>query len=254
MYLFEAALNGLPLSAIAQEILLLDIEEPEPEETSQTDDRALHHGTRRSEWNRKNLTVRLRMMIRTQNILHRTKIMQDVTQWAARGGWLTINTRPGQRLRVQAGKLPTLGSALKWTSEIEIAFRAYERPFWEDETPTSVTITGNGSLRFAGAVSSCPVEVLAVNKGDAPLTSILFSCGDTFIKLDALTLAAGETVSITYTDDDLLTILAGGQTALSTRTADSDDDLLAVPCTDNEVSVTADQPVSVTFRVRGRWL
>lgn len=254
MYLFEAALDGLPLSAIAQEILLLDIDEVEPDEGSHTDSRALHHGERRSEWKRKHLAVKLRMMIRTQNILHRTKIMQDVTQWAARGGWLTINTRPGQRLRVQADKLPTLGSAHKWTREIEITFKAFERPYWEDESLTSVTITNSGSLRFAGAVSSCPIEVSAVNMGTETLTNVLFNCGTTYIKLDGLELPAGEKVSISYTDDDLMTITAAGTSALSNRTADSDDDLLAEPTMDNEISVTADQPVSATFKARGRWL
>lgn len=253
MYLFEAALDGKPLTAIAPELLLLDIQEAEPKEDSQSTPRAMHHGSLRFGWARRSLKVTLICMIRTQHIEHRTQVMQQVAAWAANGGWLTINTRPGQRLRVAAEKLPTIGSANKWTDEIKIELVAFERPYWEMINAASAVITDAGVLRFGGMLPTSPAEVSAVNLGTEAMTSITFRCGETAITLSGLKLAAGKTVSITYTDADLMQILADGASALSCRTADSDDDLQAAILTDNPISVTADQPVSATFSVRGRF-
>jgi hypothetical protein len=72
--------------------------------------------------------------------------------------------------------------------------------------------------------------------------------------LTGLSLAAGKTAVIAYTDDDLLVIREDGESALDKRTADSDDDLIAITREMNTISITADQDVQAVFSARGRYL
>lgn len=254
MYLFDAALDGQALSAIAPEILLLDVIERPVQEDKQTAARALRPGLRLAHRMRQSLSVELVIMIRERNVRRRAAVMRSVAEWAWGGGWLTVNTHPGERLRVAAEEQPVTGSAAAWTDKITITLTAYERPYWEADEATETTITDAGMLRFPGGAVDSVVEVTATNTGADALTTITFGCGSTTITLEGLSVPAEESVAIAYTDDDIMTITAAGASALSSRTAESDDDLRAVPNEDNAVSVSADQSVSATFRARGRWL
>lgn len=254
MFLFDAALDGQALSAIAPEILLLDVIELPQKEEKQTAARALHPGLRLAHRIRQSLTVELIVMVRSTNARRRAAVMRAVTDWAWRGGWLTLNTHPGERLRVVADEMPSTGSAAAWTDKITISLTAYERPYWEADDATEVSITDEGVLRFPGGAVDSVVEVTATNTGADALTMITFRSSGTSITLEGLSVPAGESIAISYTDDDIMTITAAGISALGNRTAESDDDLRAVPNEDNAVSVIADQSVSATFRARGRWL
>lgn len=254
MFLFEVALDGHSLSAIAPEILLLDVIERPVQEDKQTAARALHPGLRLAHRLRQSLSVELVIMIRERNVRRRAEVMRAVTEWAWGGGWMTVNTHPGERLRVAADEPPATGSAAAWTDKITITLTAYERPYWEADEATETTITNAGTLRFPGGAVDSVVEVTATNTGADALTTITFGCGGTTITLEGLSVPVGESVAIAYTDDDIMTITAAGESSLNSRTAESDDDLRAVPNEDNAVSVSADQSVSATFYARGRWL
>lgn len=254
MFLFEASLDGQSLSAIAPDILLLDVIERPVREDKQTAARALHPGLRLAHRMRQSLSVDLVIMIRDRSVRRRAEVMRSVAEWAWGGGWLTVNTHPGERLRVAAEEQPVMGSSAAWTDKITITLTAYECPYWEADEATEVTITDEGTLRFPGGAVDSVVEVTATNTGADALTTITFGCGSTTITLEGLSVPAGESVAIAYTDDDIMTITAAGASALSSRTAESDDDLRAVPNEDNAISVSADQSVSATFYARGRWL
>lgn len=253
MHRFDAAINGVSLSGLDPYIMLADIDERPPEYRQELAARAIRSGQRINARMRLSLTVALKIHITTPSILTRSHVMQRLAEWVGDGGWLTINTRPGQRLYVYPDPMPALGSHLAWTDEIEVTLTAYERPYWEQAFPTVAVIVDNGVLTPTGTMPEAYVEVDVINNGDGNLTTLTATCATTHIKLEGLAVPPGEHVRISYTDKDVLTITAAGASALANRTAESHDDLIAHVRKSNDISVTADQAVSATFMARGRY-
>lgn len=250
---FDAAMNGQSLAALAPEIIVRDICEQVAEVDATTVRRANRTGQRVSDKFRTALSVRIVYNIRAYDIVRRTQIRDMIADWAGDGGWLTINTRPNQRLYVHVVNPTAVDSALKWTQDLTMTLTAYERPYWEDQLPVSVMTTDTGTLYPAGTVRDTYVECDVLNIGDSDLTALKLTCGDTHITLEGISVPTGERVVIAYTDDDLLTITAAGVSALGNRTADSSDDLMAYTRKSNVISATGDQSVSAVFTARGRW-
>lgn len=249
---FDAYLNGVSFAQLDPAIILCDIVEKPPKEDRDEAKRALHPGTRISSRTRRSLPVELIFCIREYDIQARARVMDKVAEWAGDGGWLTVNTRPGQRLYVTP-ELPALGSSLKWTEDITLTLTAYERPYWEQQWPTTAIITESGSLCPTGTFPTAYVECDVTNTGDADLTILTLTCADTFITLEGLAVPHGEHVKVHYTDDDIFRITAAGASALANRTAESHDDLIAFARRSNAIAVAADQPVSAVFSARGRY-
>lgn len=250
---FDALLDGVSVCDIDPAIILTDITEDAPETDMETYRRSIHHGTRVAARIRRSLSVRLHLMLREYDVHARAALADRLAEWAANGGWLTINTRPNQRLRVTLKDPPRLGSSLKWTDPVEMVLTAYEQPYWQQQWPTKAIITDSGSISPVGTVPEAYVECDVTNAGEGDLTTITMRCGDTAITLTGLTVAAGEHVVLAYTNDDLLTITAGGASAMANRTAESSDDLVAITRQANDISVDADQAVSAIFSTRGRY-
>lgn len=253
MHRFDAAINGVSLSGLDPHIMLADIDERTPECRQELAARAIHDGQRISARQRRSLSVALKIYITTENILTRSYVMQRLAEWVGDGGWLTVATRPNQRLYVYPDPFPALGSHLAWTDEIEVVLTAYERPYWEQTYPTVAVITDIGVITPTGTLPEAYVEVDAINVGNGELTEITLTCADTQISLTGLHVPAGGHIIISYTDRDVMTITAGGESALANRSAESHDDLIARIRTANAISVTADQAVSAVFRARGRY-
>lgn len=250
---FDATLNGVSVAMLDPAIILVDIIEDKPEMTVETFRRSIRHGTRVSSRIRRSLTVRLQLQLREYDVDARTALMDRVADWAGSGGWLMINSRPAQRLHVTVTDPPHMGSSLKWTDMIEIALTAYEQPYWEQVWPTKAIITENGSIRPSGTYPEAFVECDVTNAGNGEMTRLVVRCGNTHMTLEGISVSPGGHAAIAYTDEDLLTITAGDASALSNRTADSNDDLVAITLKNNDISVTADQTVSAVFSVRGRY-
>lgn len=248
---FEATLNGVAFSNIDEKLILRDIEEMRPRETQNESPRATYPGTRVSSRVRRALSVRLIFCVREYDITKRADVLDKVAKWAANGGWLTINSRPGQRLYVRPDEMPSMGSSLKWTDDMYMTLTAYENPFWEDATAT--TITANGYLKPEGTYPMAYVSCDITNTAQAALTTLTINCGSTKIRLEGLYLTNGQTVSIGYTDDGILQITANGVSALAKRTPDSSDDLMIRSGVSTWVSVTANTTVSRVFSTRGRY-
>lgn len=84
------------------------------------------------------------------------------------------------------------------------------------------------------------------------------AAGGTRMAFEGLNMAAGESLSATYTEDGLLALGIRGadgavRSAMMARTADSDDDVTLMPGA-NEIAMRADGAVRITARARGRWL
>lgn len=253
MHRFDAAINGVSLSGLDPYILLADIDERPPEYRQELAARAIRSGQRISARTRLSLPVALKIHITTPHILTRSHVMQRLAEWVGDGGWLTINTRPDQRLYVYPDPAPSMGSHLSWTDEIEVTLTAYERPYWEQAFPAIAVIAEQGSICPIGTVPDAYVEVDVTNSGEGDLTTLTVTCATTRIKLEGLAVPPGEHVKIAYTDKDVLTITAAGVSALANRTADSHDDLIAYTRQSNIITVEADQSVTAEFSARGRW-
>lgn len=260
---YDAALNGLSMSDIAEEILIRDIVERPPKVDQQVTHRALRHGSRVSGVIRRSLSVEIIYNVRAYAESRRAEILDMVARWAIGGGWLTISTRPLLRLYVRPEVYPSASSSLKWTEDLMLTLTAYEQPYWEERMPAALAVEAvqdgdsyafSGTINPRGTVPAVPVTLTLTNTGAAALTQLTITAADTRITLEGLSVQPGESVAISYTDDDILAITGGGASILSARTAESSDELLIRPGHPNPISVTADAPLTGRIEARGRWL
>lgn len=251
LHLFDATLRGKSFSTISDLVFLEDIEEQKPEEDRVETKRANRPGMFVTSQQRRKLPIKFTAHIVAYDIEQRAALADKVSEWVGEGGFLTINSRPEQRIFVRPSERPSLGSSLKWNDKITFTLTAYENPFWEDVT--AKTLTGNGSLNPGGTYPTAYVSCNITSTAQAAITTITVTCGNTHITLEGLYITNGKTVSIGYTDEGILQITANGKSALANRTPDSSDDLMIPSGVNSQVSVTANASVSRVFSTRGRY-
>ena len=239
---YSAWLDGLPLHEIDPTIYILDIQEEPAQMDVSTAAKAGGFGRFVVMRQRQTLSVTISFAIREYDVTRRKAIMQKVVTWAKGGKYLSINDRPGQRLRVEVDELPTIASALRWTQELSITFTAYAFPFWENDYADSMTTSGAASMMVMGDADAAPVDV-----------SITPSGSSVTVKADKTTITLHDVsgnIEISHGDDGILRITSSGESILSHRTPESSDDLTATPGRVNELFVEGG---TATFRVRGVW-
>ena len=253
---YLAALDGVELSAIAPEIIVTDITHNAPVREVRASDIAGRNGKLYTRTVTSSTGVTVSFEIHTQDVRRRAAIMEDVQRWAMPGGVLTTSDRPDRVLRVVCESLPTIGSAQKWTGTCSIGFVAYAVPFWEDETPRRVSITGNGrkSLFVPGFAAPASVEAKVTNTGSGAISTVTLTAGDTTMTFAGLALGAGQTMTIAHNARGLLTAHIGGASVLGKRTAASSDELELEPGKNATLSVATGGTASTTFEVRGRYV
>ena len=235
-------LDGLALHEIDPAIYITDIQEQPAQMNVQTVPRANGDGLFVARRNRDSISVLVKLAIREYDVALRKGIMQKIVTWARAGKYLSINDRPGQRLRVTVDTMPTITSALKWTQELSIVFTAYALPYWENEEPETLTTSGTASMVVPGDAERALVDVTIVPTGN----TVTVSAGNTSITLNGVS----DVVEISHGDDGILRIVSQGESILSKRTPESTDDLLAVPGQENAFAASG---CVATFRVRGVW-
>ena len=252
---YMAALGGVELSAIAPEIIVTDITHNAPIREVRASDIAGRNGKLYTRTVTSSTGVTVSFEIHTQDVRRRALIMEDVQRWAMPGGVLTTSDRPDRVLRVVCESLPTVGSAQKWTGVCSIGFVAYAVPFWEDETPRLVNITGNGSknLFVPGFAAPASVEAKVTNTGSGTISSVTLTAGDTSMTFAGVALGAGQTMKLSHDARGLLTARIGSASVLDKRTAASSDELELDPGKNAALSVTTNGTASTTFEVRGRY-
>lgn len=194
-------------------------------------------------------TVTVSFEIREYNTQRRQIVAQSVAKWAMKGGWLTTSDRDGMRMRVKCTKLPAINSVMRWLEAVQVEFTAFEVPYWTSVEPVKA-ILNNGDTKtlINGGVRKTYAEVSVA--ANAALTSLTVAVGNTSITLEGLSVAGGDTVTISYTEDrHILEIKHGTTSILNKRTAGSADDLIAEPG-ENEVSFTASGTASCTVSIR----
>ena len=253
---YLVALDGVELSAIAPEIIVTDITHNAPVREVRTSDIAGRNGKLYTRTVTSSAGVTVSFEIHTPDVRRRAAIMEDVQRWAMQGGVLTTSDRPDRMLRVVCESLPTVGSAQKWTGTCSIGFVAYAVPFWEDEAPHRVSITGNGSksLFVPGFAAPASVEATVKNTGSGTISTVTLTAGDTSMTFAGLALGAGQTMTLGHDARGLLTALIGGASVLDKRTATSSDELELDPGKHATLAVTTDGTASTTFEVRGRYV
>lgn len=246
---YEAFMDGVPLSSIAPEIIVLDIVEKEAKNNQETYTMASGGGSRYFRSDRESLTVSVKVEIHAYGVQRRQDIMEQIHLWM-KGKYLSVNTRPGKRLAVRVESAPVVPSALKWTQEITMNFVSRETPFWESDMPTRLIMrgtSGNGFLRPAGTVEEVPMELHVLNTGSGVMGRFMASVRGKEIVFENLGLEQGDEIKLEYVD--------GVQfLPVEKRTAESADDLFVKCNEQNEVHFEADQEAEVTFIARGRYI
>lgn len=252
---YEAWLNKKGLSTIDPSIYILDIAYSTPRMMTNTVDIAGRNGQRVISRLARNTSVVITIEIHEQDTARRQDVCRRVQEWAMQGGILTTRDRNGQRLCVICESPPDISSALKWTQALKMTFTAYEQPFWEDENPRSVTISGAGekSLYVPGIGAQTRVEATVSNTSGGIVNALTLKAGSTTMAFSGLGLANGAALEIGYDEKGLLTIHSAGVSKLSCRTAVSDDDLMIETGKHEKMSVSG-ADVTATFRARGLYL
>ena len=253
---YMVGLDGVELSAIAPEIIVTDITHNAPVREVRASDIAGRNGKLYTRTVTSSTGVTVSFEIHTPDVRRRASLMEEVQRWAMPGGVLTTSDRPDRVLRVVCESPPTIGSAQKWTGVCSIGFVAYAVPFWEDETPRRVSITGNGSktLFVPGFAAPAGVEAKVTNTGSSSISSVTLTAGETSMTFAGVAVEAGKTMTIAHDMRGLLTARIDGTSVLDKRTPESSDELELDPGKHATLSVTTDGTASTTFEVRGRYV
>ena len=251
----EAWIDGVALSSVGP-FLIQQVYEDAPALEITEGERPGRSGQLLITRKRQTLQVAIELVIAERfDLMLRTHHLEVLAQWA-QGHILELSNHPGRRLAVACTGEPTLNEARNYASKIRIEFTAYEVPYWEDTSVTSVTLSGDDEeddLLIPGTVlAPVSLTVTVSSASSAALTDFSVTVGDRTIVLDELEIAAAGTVTFERDARDNLMIRSGTTSLLSKRTAESDDDLLAGPGV-TAVSFTSDVACSVVYSVRGRW-
>lgn len=250
---YEVTLNGVALSSISADILILDVKYANSSYKRNTYSVAKRNGVRvrRSYMEKSSVTVEF--AIRAYDIRERQTVRDAVIKWAKDGGILQTNDREWQRLRCVCDSFPAITSVQKWTETLKIVFSAYVLPFWEECFPTTLELNGtseSGTLWVPGNADGALIE--AEIKANAALTDVTLTANGVSLVLSELDVASGQKIIISY-DDDLIQSIKVGNTSLLDKRSGADD-LTANSGEMNDLSFSANADATVTFKVRGLWL
>lgn len=258
----EILLDSIPLSAVGP-YLVQQVHEDAPTLELTTGDRPGRSGQLLVARHRSELKVSVELQIRERfDLARRAYYVERLAAWA--NGLLAVSPSPrhrlelsnhaGRRLNVVCSADPAPMEARNPASLIRVEFTAHEIPFWEDQTPTWLALSGasgSGQITVPGTVDT-PVSLIVTPTGGA-LTDCSVTAGGTSVALSGLNIPAETGLNLEQDIRDDLAITSGGASLLSCRSAASDDQLLVSPGTAS-VSFTANTACNVAFYLRGRWL
>ena len=252
----RAALGNAQLDELDERIVIRSIDPGVPKENIQAVSRMGGFGQRVTgqHWETLDASVNWAINEPKRELSERRRLFDLVNAWALRKGWLTMTGMDGRRLYVDKVILPGSGDLWNWTAEFTTTFRAYNVPFWQDETPATVT---NGNITSGRMTIGVPGMVETVldaemkNISGMTIPNISISTGGRTITLNGVNLAGNATLTISHGTDGLLRITAGGVSVLDKRTGADD---LNVEPGNNIVTIAAERAGSLTVRNWGRWI
>lgn len=187
------------------------------------------------------------------DLAERQRILNAVCQWA-QDGWLQTNVQADKRIYVRATGWPGITTPRDYTETFTVTFAAADSPYWEDDYPTTASITSGttGAATITNLGSEAAPADLTATVTTGTLTSLSVTVGASSISLTGLSVTAGNDVRITHDETGTISIKSGTTSLLDKRTAVSADDLICEPG-QNAVGFTANTAVSVLVITRGRY-
>lgn len=247
---YEATLNGVALSSINHDLLILDIQYGGVPIEIGANQLAHRDGAIIYRQYREKATVTITFELHIYDIADRQGALRDVNLWAKNGGILEINDRPEQRLRCVVDSYAAIDSVRDWTKPLQITFAAYENPFWEAKSVESLTLSGSsgsGSLAVPGNYDGALISVNVSSEGT--LTNVTLRANGEALTLSGMSVSSFQ---ISYDSHQIQSIKSGNTSLLAYRSGVSD--LLAKCGDSNSLSFTANTSATVVFRVRGLWV
>lgn len=256
----QVALNGAQLHEIDESVIVQQVIEQAPTLKRATIASGTHVGQLPTTLDRLSLDVQVVFSLRGKDDrAKRMQTLQRIAAWATDGGWLTVNYRTGERLRVECDALPNVGDIKKWNGTYTLTFRAYAVPYWQQTAANESTASAaSGSVTLSrGGNAEAPLLFSYKNTGSADVNAVTVTCAGQKIALSGLALKPGETVALEYDDRrNMQSIrIAGGSAARDARpyrSADSSDDIM-LRAASNAVGYSASAAGQWTFRTFGRW-
>ena len=260
----RVALNNVQLDEVDSRIVISSVEPGDGKENFTAVDAAAGFGQRITGYRRQtvDMVVRFRIHERgktTSAQQERAEVLEKVNAWAAPGGVLTVNYKPGRRLNVVLVQAPGEGSLWDYTKEFQMTFRAYAIPYWEDSTQSSKQIgTDDAEETTITTGGSAPAQIgfTMLNTSGSAINTASISAGGQTMNFTDLGLANGETLTIDHTDDGLVRIRilgSGGsyRSAMAVRSGAND---FRIDAGTRTVSYTAGGACTVTAIWRARYL
>ena len=248
---FDCTLNGVSLSSLYGRICVTDIVEDAPRmhETSLP----LQSGGQRVLTRvRQSISVRVRFTLLEELPIARRHVAGDILRWASQAGYLTISTRPGQRLHVACTDMPDLSSQ-DWAQELTLTFTSTFAPWWEDAEATSIKGTDAVYLVVPGTAEEAPIDAVLLNTSAATINEVTVICGLSRMTFTGITLPPSGQLVLSHSKGHFIANV-DGTSVLHCRTMDSSDDPL-VPCGQTATMyVTPSQSLYAFYNVRGRYL
>lgn len=248
----RCSLNGVDMLSLDPRLYIEDIEET-IKFTAETGKRAAYGQTLTGIPGRDSVTVSVTFKIKERDRTSRQSVIQLVNGWA-KSGWLTINTRPYQRLYVTCTQ-PANYKVFSWSEDMTVAFTAYDEAYWQDAVPARVSLSGTDasvSVTPRGTRACC-LQAEITNASGGTVNTLSLAANNSQMAFEGLALAAGKTLVIAYDERHLLTATVDGVSKLSCRTAASADDLWIDPRKANPVRFVAARACSVSLILRGEY-
>lgn len=258
-----ASLNGISMNDIDSSIVIQKVTEAAPNWNVNAGSRGTLIGQRVTATEKRYREVQVAFAVKiVRELVTREEVLQKVSAWACGGGALTLSYRPGQQLRVMCAALPAVSGIDAWAEQYTVTFRAYEKPFWENDTESEAHATGNNVTMklemFGAANADSLMSIKAKNTSGSTCNTLQVTVNGETFKMASLGLANGETFVMDY-DERLIQrirIMSSGgvyRSVLNKRTVDSADDLKVEPTT-NTVTATAGTSLAWSVYSFGRWV
>lgn len=253
-------IGGRSLRDLDARIISVSVDEPDNEIEETYGQIPGHGGQRLLERKRIGKTIAVEFAVRElYDLAARDEVLDTVNAWAAGAGYISTTTRPGKRIFAPCKMYAAANKIREYTAAFRLEFRADESPWWEDASPSRLTLSGaeaEGALVMRG---SWPGRIEAsITPTGGTLTELTLTVtgadGATrFITLEDVSVATNTTITMGYDAHGYFAINAGNTSILDKRTALSSDELTASTGAAT-VSLTANVAVSAEISGRGRWL
>lgn len=245
-----AILNGFDLLNLSESIYVEEISE-EPVIALPTENRMPYGVFVLGEPERERLNIKLTVLVKERDRIRRQAVITALKGWA-KTGWLKVNTRDNQRIFVIC-TAPAAHSVFSRSQSIDMTFTAFGEPYWQDENPIVVTLSGSsgtGSIKPRGT-HKCFLEIEATNTSGGTVTSFSVTGAGQTISFSEISLPNGGTLRIYYDTNHIFRAEVNGSSIASARTEGSVDDILLQAMTLQTISFSASGSCSVKFIARG---